>query len=84
MGVWSFLRQFMYANLSWYAMRMLTLRDWSQVTAAMCEHMDPSRDSLMMGNTPIDSLDFASPVVGLGSKMGLDITKSGMRAGTII
>ncbi|MFA0055040.1 4-hydroxy-3-polyprenylbenzoate decarboxylase [Vibrio echinoideorum] len=75
MGVWSFLRQFMYTKFVLVCDEDVNARDWSQVTAAMCKHMDPSRDSLMIENTPIDSLDFASPVVGLGSKMGLDITK---------
>ncbi|RLQ17949.1 4-hydroxy-3-polyprenylbenzoate decarboxylase [Vibrio sp. SBT000027] len=75
MGVWSFLRQFMYTKFVLVCDEDVNARDWSQVTAAMCEHMDPSRDSLMIEHTPIDSLDFASPVVGLGSKMGLDITK---------
>ncbi|PTP81560.1 4-hydroxy-3-polyprenylbenzoate decarboxylase [Vibrio splendidus] len=75
MGVWSFLRQFMYTKFVLVCDEDVNARDWSQVTDAMCEHMDPSRDSLMIEHTPIDSLDFASPVVGLGSKMGLDITK---------
>ncbi|MEZ8835531.1 4-hydroxy-3-polyprenylbenzoate decarboxylase [Vibrio cyclitrophicus] len=75
MGVWSFLRQFMYTKFVLVCDEDVNARDWSQVTAAMCKYMDPSRDSLMIENTPIDSLDFASPVVGLGSKMGLDITK---------
>ena len=75
MGVWSFLRQFMYTKFVLVCDEDVNARDWSQVTAAMCKYMDPSRDSLMIENTPIDSLDCASPVVGLGSKMGLDITK---------
>ncbi|MDD9175034.1 4-hydroxy-3-polyprenylbenzoate decarboxylase [Aliivibrio sp. S2TY2] len=75
MGVWSFLRQFMYTKFVLVCDEDVNARDWSQVTAAMSQHMDPARDSLMIENTPIDSLDFASPVVGLGSKMGLDITK---------
>lgn len=75
MGVWSFLRQFMYTKFVLVCDEEVNARDWSQVTAAMSLHMDPFRDSLMIENTPIDSLDFASPVVGLGSKMGLDITK---------
>ncbi len=75
MGVWSFLRQFMYTKFVLVCEEDVNARDWSQVTAAMAQYMDPSRDSLMIENTPIDSLDFASPVVGLGSKMGLDITK---------
>jgi 4-hydroxy-3-polyprenylbenzoate decarboxylase len=75
MGVWSFLRQFMYTKFVLVCDEEVNARDWSQVTTAMSQHMDPSRDSLMIENTPIDSLDFASPVAGLGSKMGLDITK---------
>ncbi|TGA73228.1 4-hydroxy-3-polyprenylbenzoate decarboxylase [Aliivibrio fischeri] len=75
MGVWSFLRQFMYTKFVLVCDEEVNARDWSQVTAAMSQHMDPASDSLMIENTPIDSLDFASPVVGLGSKMGLDITK---------
>ncbi|CAQ77835.1 4-hydroxy-3-polyprenylbenzoate decarboxylase [Aliivibrio salmonicida] len=75
MGVWSFLRQFMYTKFVLVCDEEVNARDWSEVTAAMSQHMDPFRDSLMIENTPIDSLDFASPVVGLGSKMGLDITK---------
>ncbi|CED70160.1 3-octaprenyl-4-hydroxybenzoate carboxy-lyase [Aliivibrio wodanis] len=75
MGVWSFLRQFMYTKFVLVCDEEVNARDWSQVTAAMSLHMDPFRDSLMIENTPIDSLDFASPVVGLGSKMGLDLTK---------
>ncbi|NOH99011.1 4-hydroxy-3-polyprenylbenzoate decarboxylase [Vibrio sp. 99-70-13A1] len=75
MGVWSFLRQFMYTKFVLVCDEDVNARDWSSVTQAMANHMDPVRDSLMIENTPIDSLDFASPVVGLGSKMGLDITK---------
>ncbi len=75
MGVWSFLRQFMYTKFVLVCDEEVNARDWSQVTAAMCQHMAPLRDSLLIENTPIDSLDFASPVAGLGSKMGLDITK---------
>ena len=75
MGVWSFLRQFMYTKFVLVCDEEVNARDWSQVTTAMSQHMDPSRDSLMIENTPIDSLDFASPVAGLGSKMGLDVTK---------
>ncbi|MFM2579134.1 4-hydroxy-3-polyprenylbenzoate decarboxylase [Vibrio fortis] len=75
MGVWSFLRQFMYTKFVLVCDESVNARDWSEVTAAMAEHMSPKRDTLMIESTPIDSLDFASPVVGLGSKMGLDITK---------
>ena len=75
MGVWSFLRQFMYTKFVLVCDEDVNARDWSEVTAAMSAHMEPVRDTLMIESTPIDSLDFASPVVGLGSKMGLDITK---------
>ncbi len=74
MGVWSFLRQFMYTKYVVVLDESVNARDWHSVTQAMCEHMDPARDTLMIENTPIDSLDFASPVAGLGSKMGLDAT----------
>lgn len=74
MGVWSFLRQFMYTKYVIVCDASVNARDWSEVTKAMTETMDPVRDTLMIENTPIDSLDFASPVVGLGSKMGLDAT----------
>ncbi len=74
MGVWSFLRQFMYTKFVIVCDEKVNARDWDQVVAAMTEHMDPVRDTLFIENTPIDSLDFASPVVGLGSKMGLDAT----------
>ncbi|OAJ95475.1 4-hydroxy-3-polyprenylbenzoate decarboxylase [Vibrio bivalvicida] len=74
MGVWSFLRQFMYTKFVVVCDEKVNARDWNQVVAAMTEHMDPVRDTLFIENTPIDSLDFASPVVGLGSKMGLDAT----------
>lgn len=74
MGVWSFLRQFMYTKYVVVLDESVNARDWNSVTQAMCEHMDPARDTLMIENTPIDSLDFASPVAGLGSKMGLDAT----------
>jgi len=74
MGVWSFLRQFMYTKYVIVCDESVNARDWSEVTKAMADNMDPVRDTLMIENTPIDSLDFASPVVGLGSKMGLDAT----------
>ncbi|KJY84354.1 3-octaprenyl-4-hydroxybenzoate carboxy-lyase [Vibrio galatheae] len=74
MGVWSFLRQFMYTKFVVVCDEKVNARDWNQVVAAMTEHMDPVKDTLFIDNTPIDSLDFASPVVGLGSKMGLDAT----------
>ncbi|CAE6925584.1 4-hydroxy-3-polyprenylbenzoate decarboxylase [Vibrio sp. B1FLJ16] len=74
MGVWSFLRQFMYTKFVIVCDESVNARDWNDVVKAMSDHMDPVRDTLMIDNTPIDSLDFASPVVGLGSKMGLDAT----------
>lgn len=74
MGVWSFLRQFMYTKFVIVCDESVNARNWTDVTQAMNEHMLPSRDTLMIESTPIDSLDFASPVVGLGSKMGLDAT----------
>ncbi len=74
MGVWSFLRQFMYTKYVIVCDESVNARDWNDVTKAMADHMDPVRDTLFIENTPIDSLDFASPVVGLGSKMGLDAT----------
>ncbi|MGP8309121.1 4-hydroxy-3-polyprenylbenzoate decarboxylase [Vibrio sp. YIC-376] len=74
MGVWSFLRQFMYTKFVIVCDESVNARDWNDVVKAMTENMDPVRDTLMIDNTPIDSLDFASPVVGLGSKMGLDAT----------
>ena len=74
MGVWSFLRQFMYTKFVIVCDESVNARDWNDVVKAMSEHMDPVRDTVMIDNTPIDSLDFASPVVGLGSKMGLDAT----------
>ncbi|MDA0150021.1 4-hydroxy-3-polyprenylbenzoate decarboxylase [Vibrio sp. LaRot3] len=75
MGVWSFLRQFMYTKFVVVCDETVNARDWGEVVGAMTRHMDPIKDTLMIESTPIDSLDFASPVAGLGSKMGLDATK---------
>ncbi len=75
MGVWSFLRQFMYTKYVIVCDESVNARDWNSVIAAMTEHMEPMRDILMIEHTPIDSLDFASPVAGLGSKMGMDATR---------
>ena len=75
MGVWSFLRQFMYTKFVIVCDGEVDIRDWSSISHAMILNMDPVRDTTLIDNTPIDSLDFASPVVGLGSKMGLDITQ---------
>ena len=74
MGVWSFLRQFMYTKFVIVVDDDVNARDWKDVIWAMTTRMDPLRDTTMVENTPIDYLDFASPVSGLGSKMGLDAT----------
>ncbi|WP_305818255.1 4-hydroxy-3-polyprenylbenzoate decarboxylase [Photobacterium leiognathi] len=74
MGVWSFLRQFMYTKYVIVCDESVDARNWDSVVSAMTTHMEPVRDTLFIDNTPIDSLDFVSPVVGLGSKMGLDAT----------
>ncbi|TVQ71032.1 MAG: 4-hydroxy-3-polyprenylbenzoate decarboxylase [Oceanospirillales bacterium] len=74
LGVWSFLRQFMYTKFVIVCDDDVNARDWKDVIWAMTTRMDPSRDTVMIENTPIDYLDFASPVSGLGSKMGLDAT----------
>ena len=74
MGVWSFLRQFMYTKFVIVVDDDINTRDWKDVIWAMTTRMDPSRDTLLVENTPIDYLDFASPVSGLGSKMGMDAT----------
>lgn len=74
MGVWSFLRQFMYTKFVIVCDSDVNARDWQDVIWAITTRMDPARDTVLMENTPIDYLDFASPVTGLGSKMGLDAT----------
>lgn len=74
MGVWSFLRQFMYTKFVVVTDDDINARDWSDVIWAITTRMDPKRDTVLIDNTPIDYLDFASPVSGLGSKMGLDAT----------
>ncbi|MDX1453055.1 MAG: 4-hydroxy-3-polyprenylbenzoate decarboxylase [Oleiphilaceae bacterium] len=74
MGVWSFLRQFMYTKFVIVTDDDVNARDWKDVIWAITTRMDPSRDTTLVDNTPIDYLDFASPVSGLGSKMGLDAT----------
>ena len=74
MGVWSFLRQFMYTKFVVVVDEDINIRHWEDVIWAITTRMDPIRDSVMIDNTPIDYLDFASPVAGLGSKMGLDAT----------
>ncbi|WP_372864148.1 4-hydroxy-3-polyprenylbenzoate decarboxylase [Spongiibacter sp.] len=73
-GVWSFLRQFMYTKFVIICDDDVNARDWNDVVWAITTRMDPQRDTVMVENTPIDYLDFASPVSGLGSKMGMDAT----------
>ena len=73
-GVWSFLRQFMYTKFVIVTDDDVNVRDWNDVIWAMTTRMDPARDTTLVENTPIDYLDFASPVSGLGSKMGMDAT----------
>jgi len=74
MGVWSFLRQFMYTKFVIVTDDDVDVRDWRDVVWAMTTRMDPARDTTIVENTPIDYLDFASPVAGLGSKIGFDAT----------
>ena len=74
MGVWSFLRQFMYTKFVIVTDDDVNARDWNDVIWAITTRMDPKRDTVMIENTPIDYLDFASPVSGLGSKIGFDAT----------
>ncbi|SDC20997.1 3-octaprenyl-4hydroxybenzoate decarboxylase [Cupriavidus sp. YR651] len=73
-GVWSFLRQFMYTKFIVVVDDDVDVRDWKEVIWAITTRVDPSRDTVLVDNTPIDYLDFASPVSGLGSKMGIDAT----------
>ncbi|WP_456412387.1 4-hydroxy-3-polyprenylbenzoate decarboxylase [Thiolapillus sp.] len=73
-GVWSFLRQFMYTKFVIVTDDDIDVRDWNDVIWAMTTRMDPARDTTLVENTPIDYLDFASPVSGLGSKIGFDAT----------
>ncbi|MCS4308323.1 4-hydroxy-3-polyprenylbenzoate decarboxylase [Rheinheimera pacifica] len=74
MGVWSFLRQFMYTKFVIVCDDDINARDWQDVIWAITTRMDPARDTTLVESTPIDYLDFASPVSGLGSKMGMDAT----------
>ena len=73
-GVWSYLRQFMYTKFIVVVDDDINIRDWKEVIWAITTRMDPVRDTLLVENTPIDYLDFASPISGLGGKMGLDAT----------
>ncbi|MFA5547906.1 MAG: 4-hydroxy-3-polyprenylbenzoate decarboxylase [Porticoccaceae bacterium] len=74
LGVWSFLRQFMYTKFVVVTDADVDARNWQDVIWAMTTRMDPGRDTVIIDNTPIDYLDFASPVSGLGSKIGFDAT----------
>ena len=73
-GIWSYLRQFMYTKLVIVVDEDIDARNWEDVVWAMSTRMDPGRDTHLAESTPIDYLDFASPVAGLGSKMGFDAT----------
>ncbi|QIK36995.1 4-hydroxy-3-polyprenylbenzoate decarboxylase [Caldichromatium japonicum] len=74
LGIWSFLRQFMYTKFVIVVDDDIDIRQWPDVIWAMTTRMDPARDLVLIENTPIDYLDFASPVSGLGSKVGFDAT----------
>jgi len=73
-GIWSYLRQFMYTKFIIVVDHDIDCRDWAEVIWAVSTRCDPARDFTMAENTPIDYLDFASPVAGLGSKVGIDAT----------
>jgi 4-hydroxy-3-polyprenylbenzoate decarboxylase len=73
-GIWSVLRQFMYTKFIVVTDRDINIREWKEVVWALTTRVDAGRDVLVVENTPIDYLDFASPVAGLGSKMGIDAT----------
>jgi 4-hydroxy-3-polyprenylbenzoate decarboxylase len=73
-GVWSYLRQFMYTKFIIVTDDDVDARNWKDVIWALVTRVDPQRDTVIVDNTPIDYLDFASPVSGLGSKMGIDAT----------
>ncbi len=73
-GIWSFLRQFMYTKFIIVLDDDIDIRDWKEVIWALTTRVDAARDTLIADNTPIDYLDFASPVAGLGAKMGIDAT----------
>jgi 4-hydroxy-3-polyprenylbenzoate decarboxylase len=73
-GLWSFLRQFMYTKFIVVTDDDVDIRHWPDVVWAITTRVDPVRDTTLVENTPIDYLDFASPVSGLGGKMGIDAT----------
>ena len=74
LGTWSYLRQFMYTKFVIVVDDDVDARNWQDVIWAITTRMDPARDLTILENTPIDYLDFASPVSGLGSKAGFDAT----------
>lgn len=74
MGIWSFLRQFIYTKFVIVVDDDINVRDWKEVIWAISTRSDPVRDTTLIEGTPIDYLDFASPVSGLGGKMGIDAT----------
>jgi 4-hydroxy-3-polyprenylbenzoate decarboxylase len=76
-GVWSYLRQFMYTKFIIVCDDDVDVRNWKEVIWALTTRVDPLRDTTLVQGTPIDYLDFASPVSGLGSKMGIDATNKG-------
>jgi 4-hydroxy-3-polyprenylbenzoate decarboxylase len=73
-GVWSYLRQFMYTKMVIVVDDDIDARSWPDVVWALSTRVDPARDTVIVESTPIDYLDFASPVAGLGSKLGIDAT----------
>jgi 4-hydroxy-3-polyprenylbenzoate decarboxylase len=73
-GIWSYLRQFMYTKIVIVVDDDIDPRNWADVIWALSTRVDPKRDSTFVEHTPIDYLDFASPVAGLGSKLGIDAT----------
>ncbi|MCX8102734.1 MAG: UbiD family decarboxylase, partial [Geminicoccaceae bacterium] len=75
MGVWSYLRQFMYTKFVIVTDDDIDVRNWRDIVWALSTRVDPARDMVVVENTPIDYLDFASPVSGLGSKLGIDATE---------
>jgi 4-hydroxy-3-polyprenylbenzoate decarboxylase len=74
MGVWSYLRQFMYTKFVIVTDDDIDVRSWKDIIWALTTRVDPARDSVIIEHTPMDYLDFASPVTGLGSKIGFDAT----------
>ena len=73
-GIWSYLRQFMYTKFIVVVDDDVNIREWKEVVWAITTRVDPVRDTTLVDQTPIDYLDFASPVAGLGGKMGIDAT----------